>query len=74
MMWKTYQIELQFTTPFASSTPKNPKDIMAMLENRMPDKPPENPIPLPELAEQIAEEVEASEEVERGYALLSQRR
>jgi hypothetical protein len=30
-MWKRYNIELRFTTPFASSTPENPKDIEAML-------------------------------------------
>lgn len=67
-MWKKYQVELHFTTQFASSTPKNPKDIEAMLIARAPSKPPEDPTPLPELAEQVAEEVEASEEVERGYA------
>jgi hypothetical protein len=26
-MWKKYEVELHFTTPFASSTPKNSKDI-----------------------------------------------
>jgi hypothetical protein len=67
-MWKKYEVQLQFTTPFASSTPKNPKDIEAMLEARMPSKPPEDAMPIPELAEQIAGEVEAAEEVERGYA------
>ena len=67
-MWTKYEVELKFTTPFASSTPKNPKDIGAMLEARMPAKPPEDAIPLPELAEQVAEEVEATPEVERGYA------
>jgi len=67
-MWTKYEVELKFSTPFASSTPKNPKDISAMLEARMPAKPPEDAIPLPELAEQVAEEVEATPEVERGYA------
>lgn len=67
-MWKRYEVELKFTTPFASSTPKNPKDIEAMLLARAPSKPPEDPTPLPELAEKVAEEVEAGEEVERGYA------
>ena len=67
-LWKSYEVELQFTTPFASSTPKNPKDIMAMLEARMPAKAPPDPVSIPELASQIAEEVEATEEVERGYA------
>lgn len=67
-MWKKYKVELEFTTPFASSTPKNPKDIEAMLEARMPSKPPPDPVSIPELASQVAEEVEATEEVERGYA------
>lgn len=67
-MWTKYEVELKFTTPFASSTPKNPKDIAAMLEVRMPAKPPEDATPLPELAEQVGEEVGAAEEVERGYA------
>ena len=67
-MWKRYEVELHFSTPFASSTPKNPKDIEAMLIARAPSKPPEDPIPLPELAEQVKEEVEATGEVERGYA------
>lgn len=67
-MWQRYEVELRFTTPFASSTPKNPKDIEAMLEARMPAKPPEDATPLPDLAEQVAEEVGATEEVERGYA------
>jgi len=67
-MWKKYEVELQLTTQFASSTPKNPLDIEAMLKARIPSKPPEDPIPLPELADQIAEDVEADEEVERGYA------
>ena len=67
-MWKKYEVELKFTTPFASSTPKNSKDIALMLEARMPNKLPENAIPLDELAEQVKEEVGATEEVERGYA------
>jgi len=67
-MWKIYKVELEFNTPFASSTPKNPKDIEAMLEARMPSKSPPDPVSIPELASQVAEEVEATEEVERGYA------
>ena len=67
-MWKTYEVELKFYTPFASAIPKNPKDIEAMLLSRMPSRPPENAVPIEELAEQVGEEVEASEEVERGYA------
>lgn len=75
-MWKKYEVELKFTIPFASSTPKNPKDIEAMLIARSPSElalkkrmeAGEVITPIPELAEQVAEEVEASKEVERGYA------
>ena len=67
-MWKEYAVELKFTSPFASSTPKHPKDIEAMLVNRMPTKPPPEPVSIPELASQVEEEVEASEEEERGHA------
>ena len=75
-MWKKYEVELRFTTPFASSTPKNPKDIDAMLIARAPSEAElrkrkeagEEIVPLGELGEQVAEEVKASEEVERGYA------
>jgi hypothetical protein len=75
-MWRKYEVELRFTTPFASSTPKNPKDIEAMLIARAPSElelkkrmeAGEEITQIPELAEQVAEEVKASEEVERGYA------
>jgi hypothetical protein len=75
-MWKKYEVELRFTTPFASSTPKNPKDIEAMLVARAPSEPAlkkrmeagEVITLIPELAEEVAEEVEASEQAERGYA------
>ena len=75
-MWKRYAVELRCTTPFASSTPKNPKDIEAMLIARAPSEVElrkrkdagEEIVPLGELGEQVAEEVKASEEVERGYA------
>lgn len=67
-MWKNYDVELRFVTPLASSTPKNPKDIEAMLLAKMPSKKPEDAVPIDELAEQVAEEVEATEEAERGYA------
>jgi len=75
-MWKKYEVELRFTTPFASSTPKNPKDIEAMLIARAPSEPElkkrmeagEQITSIPDLAEEVAEEVEASEQVERGYA------
>lgn len=75
-MWKKYEVQLNFTTQFASSTPKNPKDIEAMLLARAPSdkevkrrkEEGENITPIPELAERVGEEVEAGEEVERGYA------
>jgi hypothetical protein len=76
IMWKKYAVDLRFTTPFASSTPKNPKDIEAMLIARAPSEAEirkrkdagEEIVPLGDLGEQVAEEVKASEEVERGYA------
>lgn len=80
-MWKLYEVELHFNTFFASSTPKNPKDIEAMLLARAPSdsalrrrvEEGEQITSLPELAEQVAEEVEATEEVERGYATFRMR-
>lgn len=67
-LWLTYQVELLFTSPLASGTPKRPGDIKAMLEARMPTSVPANAQPLLELGEEIGEEVEASEEVTKGYA------
>jgi hypothetical protein len=75
-MWKKYEVELHFTTPFASSTPKNPKDIEAMIVARAPSdsqlkrrmEAGEDITPLDKLADQVGEEVEAEEEAERGYA------
>lgn len=64
-MWKRYTVTQHFTTPFASGTPKNLKDIEAMLENRMPATAPPEPVSIPELASQVAEEVGATEEIER---------
>lgn len=68
-MWKNYEVELKFHTPFASSTPKNPLEIKDMLEARMPAKPPEDATPIEELAGQVAEEVGSPDaEVEKGHA------
>lgn len=75
-MWKYYSVELRFTTPFASSTPKHPKDIEAMLIARSPSEKEINRrmeageviTGIPELIEQVEEEVEATLEAERGYA------
>ncbi len=67
-IWKIYDVELQFTGPFAASLPRDMKEITAMLEARKPEKKPENATPIPELAEEIADEVESTPEVQRGYA------
>jgi len=75
-MWTLYSVELQFNDRFAASTPKNPEDIEIILGVRAPsqnsierrEKKGKNVTPLPELAEQVKEEVQAKEEVERGYA------
>jgi hypothetical protein len=75
-MWKNYNIEIKFTSNFASSTPKNPKDIEGMLESRMmPEAEFQKRInagevlkTVDELAEQVEDEVQANGEVERGYA------
>ena len=56
-MWKKYEVELQMTGRFAASLPKTREDIQAMLENRMPSKPPENFTPVDELTEEVAEKV-----------------
>jgi len=63
-MWNKYDVELRFMTPFASSTPKNPQDIEVMLIARAPSdvvlkkrsEDGEAITPIPELAEQVAEE------------------
>lgn len=75
-MWKRYEVELNFTTPFAGSVPKHPKDIEAMLLAREPSdaavkrrmEEGEEITSIPELAEKVEKEVGATEEVERGYA------
>lgn len=63
-MWKNYEVELQMTGRFAASLPKTKDEIAAMLENRMPDKPPADFIPVDELAKEVAEKVGASAESE----------
>jgi len=75
-MWTKYQVELVFTSPFASSIPKNTDEILAMLETRMMSEAQfskakargEEPMPVDELAEQVADEVGADEKEERGWA------
>ena len=71
-MWKRYQVEVEFTTNFGASLPRTPDGIRAMLEHRMPSeaafKKIENPVPVAVLAEQVIQEVEASEEEPPGWA------
>ncbi len=63
-MWNKYEVELRMTGEFAASLPRNREDIEKMLEHRMPAKPPEDFIPLDELADAVAEKVGATEEAE----------
>ena len=67
-MWDHYTVTIQFVGPLAAAIPKHPKAILAMLEHRQPARVPKNATPLPELAEQVAEEVGADEEAPVGYA------
>ena len=63
-MWKKYEVELQMTGYFAASLPRTREEIEKMLVNRMPTKPPEDFIPLDELAVQVVEKVGATEEAD----------
>ncbi len=56
-MWKIFEVELQMTGKFAASVPKSKEGILAMLQNRMPAKPPPDFIPIEELAEEVAAKV-----------------
>ncbi|MDO9580845.1 MAG: hypothetical protein Q7J06_09825 [Bacteroidales bacterium] len=73
-MWKKYEVELQMTGYFAASLPRMRDEIEKMLANRMPAKPPEDFIPLDELADEVAEKVgapaegEEEEEIKYGWA------
>jgi len=74
-MWKKYEVELKMLDKFAASLPKTKEEIQAMLENRMPSKPPENFTPIAELTEEVAEKVatpaegeEEEEELKYGWA------
>lgn len=78
-MWKRYEVELQMIGRFAASLPKRREEIQAMLENRMPSKPPENFTPIAELTEEVAEKVatpaegeEEAEELKFGWATFPQ--
>lgn len=67
-MWIRYRVEVQFTGRLAASIPLTPKEIMAMLEHRMPTRIPPDAIPIEDLAAQVVEEVGADEEKVPGYA------
>ena len=71
-IWSNYNVTLEFTAPLAASIPKTPDEVRAMLENRKPSEAAfakmENPAAVPELAEQVEEEVGASEEAQRGWS------
>jgi hypothetical protein len=74
-MWKKYEVQLKMLGRFAASLPKTREEIQKMLENRMPLNPPENFVPVAELAEEVAGKVgaqaageEEAEELQFGYA------
>ncbi len=75
-MWKHYDVEIRFTTPFASSLPKNKDEIAGMLTARMTSdadyqrriKASEVLKTVDELAEEVAEEVGADDDAEKGWA------
>jgi len=71
-IWKRYGVELEFEQPVAASIPKTPDEVAAMLQHRMPSegafKQMSDPVPVDELAEQVTEEVGATEEAERGWS------
>jgi len=67
-MWKKYDVKLKMMGQFGASIPKTKEEIVAMLAHRAPTRPPEDATPLPELADQVAEEVGADEESLPGWA------
>jgi len=66
-MWIKYQVELRMTGYFAASLPRTREEIEKMLEHRMPVKPPEDFIPMDELADEVEEKVGEGEEEEMKY-------
>jgi hypothetical protein len=68
-MWKQYDVELRMTGYFAASLPRTSEEIKKMLEYRMPVKPPEDFVPLDELADEVAEKVGIAEEGEEAEEL-----
>ena len=71
-IWKSYHVELQVVNELAAGIPKTDKEIMGMLERRMPGEKPVGATPLGDLAAQVAVEVgiagEEEEEKMPGYA------
>lgn len=70
-MWTKYDVELRMLGRFAASLPKTREGILEMLKHRMPLHPPQNFIPVVDLAEVVAEEVSApsaDEEQQFGWA------
>jgi hypothetical protein len=68
-MWKQYDVELRMTGYLAASLPRTREEIEKMLEHRMPAKPPEDFVPLDELADEVAEKVGIAEEGEEAEEL-----
>lgn len=73
--WHFYMVRLRFITPFASSIPKNPEEIWAMLEHRKASDSAfrkataaGDVTPLVDLAEEVIAEAQATEDAERGWA------
>lgn len=62
-MWKNYEVNMTIAGKFAASIPKTEEEIKKMLEHRMPSKPPENAVPINELAKEVAEEVGTEPEI-----------
>ena len=72
-MWLTFRVELQMTGRFAASLPRTREQITAMLEQRKPLHPPEDFVPIDDLAEEVASKVAPAEgeedhEVKFGWA------
>jgi len=66
-MWQKYQVALQINGPLASGLPKARKEIEGMLEHRQPSKAPVGATPIPELIEEVAQQVGADDEELTGY-------
>ncbi len=56
-MWLSYQVVLSMTGRFAAALPRTPKEIEAMLTNRMPTNPPPDYIPIQQLIKDVTAKV-----------------